>query len=85
MTDLLTRALGWVLMLAVPLGLAWLGATSPAPPPVQRQTPAAPLTAGEWLALPFQLVAGLAGLCWLVVALLVFLSPLLALAWLVLR
>jgi hypothetical protein len=84
--NLLMHTLGWALMLVVPLGLIWLGATSPAPsPPARPQPPPAPLDAGEWLLLPFQLVAGLAGLCWALAGLLVFLSPVLLLAWLVLR
>ena len=35
---------------------------------------------GAWLLLPFQLVAGLAWLCWAAILLAVFLSPLLILA-----
>lgn len=54
-------------------------------PPTAPQAPQDASDAGEWLALPFQLVAGLAGLLWLAIAALVFVSPVLALAWLVLR
>lgn len=83
--NLLMRILGLVLMLAPGCGLIWLGMTSPAKPPAKPEPPAAPLDAGEWLALPFQLLAGLAGLCWLAIAALAFVSPLLVLAWLVTR
>lgn len=74
MTDLLTRALGAALMIAPALALMWLG--SRAPSPVPRQTPAAASRDAEWLALPFQAVGALAGLCWLAIGLCVFLAPL---------
>ena len=35
----------------------------------------------DWLLLPFQSVGGLAGLCWCLIGLAVFLSPLLFLVW----
>lgn len=80
MTGLLIRAGGLLLMLS-PLALIFL--PLPDPPAPQRPQDASADT--DWLVLPFQAVAGLAGLCWCAVGLLVFLSPLLVLAWLVLR
>lgn len=85
--DTLVRLGGALLMLAAPLviivGGEWLR-RSAAPPPAQLPAPARN-TDADWLALPFQLIAGVAGLLWCVVGLLVFLSPLLLLAWAVFR
>jgi len=81
--DLLTRALGAVLMLAPAVALMWLGSRPrPVDPPAR---PVAASSDAEWLLLPFQLVAGLAGLLWCLAGLALFLSPLLVLAWLVVR
>jgi hypothetical protein len=83
---LLPRILGFVIMIGVPLALIWLGSCCPAPTPAKR--PQAPQDASsdrEWLLAPFQLLAGLAGLCWCLIGVAAFLSPLLALAWLVAR
>jgi hypothetical protein len=86
MTDLLTRALGFAVMIGVPLALLWLGSRCPAPTPAKRpQAPPEPLDSGEWLLLPFQLAGGLAGLLWCLIGVAAFLSPLLVLAWLVAR
>ncbi len=85
MSDTLTRAAGLVLMALPLLGLMWLGATAPERPVKPPRRPAEPLSAGEWLSLPFALLTTLATLCWLAIAALVFLSPVLALAWLVAR
>lgn len=80
----LVRTLSGVLMLGVPLALMWLGRNYEPPAKPPRPPQDAPET-GELLLLPFRLVGGLAALCWLAVALGVFLAPLLALAWLVVR
>ncbi len=72
------------LILVAIFAFAWWGNRQPDPP----KAPARPVVAssdGEWLALPFQLIAGLAGLAWCLVGLAVFLSPLLILVWLVAR
>ncbi len=59
------------------------GYTDPSPvaPP---QRPVAASDDAEWLLLPFQLIAGLAGLLWGLIMVLIFLAPLAfaaALAW----
>jgi hypothetical protein len=76
--------LGWILGLAC-LAFAVWGHMGPHAEPYHRSAKAAarPVAAsdgGAWLLLPFQLVAGLAALCWCLLGLLVFLSPLLILA-----
>lgn len=63
------------LMLAVPLAIIHFGNRAPAPP----APPARPVVAsddGEWVLFPFQLIASLAGLCWLLLCLAVLLAPL---------
>ena len=52
-------------------------------PPTPPQAPQDGSDAGEWLWLPFQLIATLAGLCWGLILLAVFLAPLLFVAALV--
>lgn len=77
--------LGWILGLAC-LAFAVWGHWGPHAEPYYRSAPKAPQRPvvasddGAWLLLPFQLVAGLAALCWCLLGLLVFLSPLLILA-----
>lgn len=77
--------LGWTLGLAC-LAFAVWGHFGPHAAPYHRspakapQRPVAASDDGEWLLLPFQLIAGLAALCWCLLGLLVFLSPLLLLA-----
>lgn len=66
------------------LANVWHGYRNPLPPTAPRR-PQAPSDAGEWIALPFQAVGVMAGLCWLAIGLAVFLAPLAALAWLVAR
>ena len=83
--ELLTRAAGWVLLLGVPLAYCWLVSYAPPRPAAPPRRLPEPLTAGEWLALPFAAAATLATLFWLAVAALLFLSPVLLLAWVVLR
>jgi apolipoprotein N-acyltransferase len=53
----------------------WQGYRAPLPP-VAPTRPQDASDDAEWLLLPFQAVAGLAGLCWLLVWLAVFLAPL---------
>jgi hypothetical protein len=85
MAPLLWRAAGWTLLLGIPLALGLLAGQA-GPRPVAAPTrPAEPLSFGEWLALPLAAAVTLATLCWLAAAALVFLAPVLALAWLVLR
>lgn len=68
-----------LVFLLLPLGLfarnVWVGYRNPLPaePPQRHQDASAD---GEWLLFPFQLIAGLAGLCWMLIMLAVFLAPL---------
>lgn len=81
---------GWLFALAC-LAFAVWGHYGPHAVPYYRDAPKAPERPqvapddAEWLLLPFQIVGGLAVLLWCLAGLLVFLSPLLALAWLVTR
>lgn len=81
MTDLLH----WTLFLFLPLGWfarnVWRGYREPLPP---TGTPAA-APDDSWLLLPFQAVFMAAWLCWALIALGLFLAPLAAVLWVVLR
>lgn len=88
--SVLTRALGLALMLGTPVlvitGVPWLHARVRAW--VVRRFPPGPPRApsdAAWLLFPFQAVFVAAWGLWLLLALAVFLAPLGALAWLVLR
>lgn len=74
--------LGWTLGLACIAFTLW-GCTLPETPSKAPQRPQVASTDADWILAPFQVVAGLAGLCWLALAALLFVSPLLVLAWLV--
>lgn len=54
----------------------WQGYRAPRPPVGAPKRPVAPSDDAEWLLLPFQLVGGLAALCWCLLGLCVFLAPL---------
>lgn len=79
----MTDWLGALIFLVFPLGLLIANTIAAWRNPLPKAPPTRPVAASddaEWLLLPFQLVAGLAGLCWCLIGLGVFLAPLLFVA-----
>ena len=76
----LSQAVWIALVGGVPVVLflrnVWEGYRRPLPPVAAPTRPVDASGDAEWLLLPFQLIGSLAGLCWLLVWLLVFLAPL---------
>lgn len=89
--SLLTRTLGLLTMFGTVGSIYWFAAwvdrvvPKPPPPPPAPGRPVARPTVVDGAAFLAGTVATLAGLSWLAIALCVFLAPLAALAWLVLR
>ena len=68
--------------LAIGLLIGVLTPPMPEPTPEEAAQHARDTRAdADWFLLPFQIVGGLAGLCWCLIGLAVFLSPLLFLVW----
>ncbi len=82
MTEL-TRYLTAAALMALPLGLIWLGYRFPPPQRPKERPEPGPLTqaAGEALGAAVGLVGVSAGLCWVVLCLALFLAPLVLLVW----